>query len=418
MMRHTKILVLFMTVLAVGVLFIGCSSKKSGGKETITFLTMDAVNFRGRLEEFIREFNAANPQYEVVPTFSADIGQSFTTTMQSGKPSDITFIYSNAVVTYVGTNKVAQVPADFLSKHRRRMFDYVFEPVLFEGGVYGVPYNFFPSWGQIMYVDDHWKEAGVDPKSAKNWDEFMQLCQKVVKRDNAGKMIQAGFSAQRDEETYFINRMLQLGGIPFNSDGSAAFDNEIGRQALQNFVDVFKKYRVDEVEFGETIDSFRRGSVASTNGMPWFAAMLVKDTPDLHFSFMDTPRINENPNYWAFFQTWAHIVSKPAGEKAGVWAFLDYLLETDNMARWAEFAGEMPPVIEALEDPRVKDDPILSHFVDLMPYGVSKDIPQWLREEVLIAIRNMCQSVALGQVSLEEGLRQGAAEVTRLNRQR
>jgi ABC-type glycerol-3-phosphate transport system substrate-binding protein len=133
---------------------------------------------------------------------------------------------------------------------------------------------------------------------------------------------------------------------------------------------------------------------------------------------MDAPRINEKPSYWAFFQAWVHLVSKSAGEKEGVWAFLDYLLETDNMVRWAEFVGEMPPVIEALDDPRIKNDPILSHFVDLMEYGISKDISKWLTVEVHTAIENMCHEAALGRLSVEEALRQGAAEVTRLNRQR
>jgi multiple sugar transport system substrate-binding protein len=414
-----RILVIQAILLAAGgLVFAGGTKESSGGKERITFLTTDAVNFRGQLEDFIKEFNENNPQYEVIPNFSPDLGSLFVTGMQSDKAYDITFIWSNAIVSYLGSNKLAAIPESFLQKHRESMFDYSFATLSDKTGVYGVPYNFFPTWGQIMINDDLWSAAGVDPRTAKTWDEFMQLCQKVTKFDSSGKMIQAGFSYQRDEDLFFINRILQLGGIPFNPDGSAAFDNSIGKQALQYYLDIYNKWKVDDLQFGETIDSFKRGTVAAMNGMPWFAAILDKDTPNLKYSFIPAPPINDRPGYWGLFQVWAHAVSKKAENKQGVWAFLDYIVQPAQMTRWALFSGELPAVKAAANDPRVRADKILAPFVGDMQYGISKDIALWASQDVMDAIVDMMRSTALRQVTIDAGLTKGADEVTRLTRQR
>jgi multiple sugar transport system substrate-binding protein len=403
-------------LLSGGMLFAGGDKEKSGGKERITFLTTDAVNFRGQLEEFIKEFNAKNPQYEVVPNFSPDLGSLFVTGIQSNKAHDITFIWSSAIVSNLGSNKLAAIPETFLGKHGERIFDYAFDSLSDTTGVYGVPYNFFPSWGQIMINNDLWDAAGVDPTTAKTWDEFMQLCQKVTKFDSSGKMVQAGFSFQRDEDIYFINRILQLGGAPFNPDGSASFNNSIGKKALQYYLDFYNKWKVDDLQFGETIDSFKRGTVAAMNGMPWFAAILDKDTPHLKYRFIPAPPINDKPGYWGLFQVWAHAISKKAENKQGVWEFLDYILQHEQMTRWALFSGELPSVKSAVNDPRVQADKILSPFVMDMQYGISKDIARWAGDDVMDAMVNMMHSIVINQISIDDGLAQGAAEVTRLNK--
>ena len=178
---------LFVTIasifLCACMLFAG-GSKEDDGRQKITFLTLDAVNFRGQLEEFIEEFNAANPEYYVEATFAPDVEQLFVAGIQTGKAFDITFIYSNAVTPYLESGKLGEVPDWFMEKHRDEFYDYSFDSLISsDGSVLGVPYNYFPSWGQIMINVDLWEEAGVDPTQAKTWDEFMELCKKVTKYD-------------------------------------------------------------------------------------------------------------------------------------------------------------------------------------------------------------------------------------------
>ena len=410
---------LFVTIVSVFLcacmLFAG-GSKEDDGRQKITFLTLDAVNFRGQLEQFIEEFNAANPEYYVEATFAPDVEQLFVAGLQTGKSFDISFVISNAVTPYLESGKLGEVPDWFLEKHRDEFYDYSFDALVSsDGAVHGIPYNYFPSWGQIMINVDLWEEAGVDPTQAKTWDEFMELCKKVTKYDQSGRMIQAGFSAQRDEEVYFINRVLQLGGVPYNSDGSAAFDNEVGMKALQNYVDIFNTYGVDDMELGETIDSFRRGAVASMNGMPWFGAILDNDLPDLNYAFIDCPEMDELPNTWGLFQVWSHIVSKEAEDKEGVWAFLEYLIAPENTVRWSKFCGELSAVKSTQENPEIINDRLLAPFVEAMDLGVAGDVTLYTSEDVRDAIKDMLRSVVDGLVTPEEGLKAGAEEITRLN---
>jgi|GEM_PF-2993520 len=411
------VLIVTMTLISMNLFATGSSeSQSSSGKEQITFITLDAVNFRGQLEEYVAEFNASNEKYEVVATFAPEIDQVFLAGLQSGKAADITFIYSNAVTPYLESGKLGVIPDAVLSDIKNSMFDYSFDPVTNKSGqIVGIPYNYFPSWGKIMINEDLWAEAGVNPEDAKTWDDFMQLCKKVTKFDSNGKMIQAGFSAQRDEEVYFINRVLQLGGNPYNEDGSANFNNEIGKKALQSYTEIFLKYGVDDMEFGETIDSFKRGTVAAMNGMPWFASILDKDTPDLNYRFIDCPSFEGAENKWGLFQVWCHVVNPKSVEKEGVWEFLKFICSKDNAVKWSKFSGELSSVKAAVESEEIQNDVILSPFTGDMKYGVAGIIPLYTSEDVRDAIKDMLHSVTFGYATPEEALNAGATEVTRLN---
>ncbi|MDL2229848.1 extracellular solute-binding protein [Treponema sp. OttesenSCG-928-L16] len=415
-----KRIIAVLLILSAGIisLYAGGEGEQAGTKEKITFLTTDAVNFRGQLEEFIREFNASSSKYEVVGTFSGVVDDLFVTGLQSNKPHDITFVSIEGATPYMGTNRIGTLPESFIQKIKPTLYEYVMTTVTVDGKVYGVPYNFYPDWGQIMINDTLWAEAGVDPRSAKNWDEFMALCQKVTKFDSAGKMIQSGFSAERNSHSYFMDRIVQLGGIVFNDDGSAAFNNAIGKQAVQNYVDIYLKWKNDDPLFGGSIDSFKRGSVAAMRGMPWFASILDKDTPNLKYSFIPVPQFQNTEPLWPLASMWAHIISKQAEKKDGVWEFLEFLLEPERMVRWALYSGELPAVESAANDARIKQDKILAHFVDAMQYGVGTNVTYWASRDIRNVMASMLQSVIHGQSTIDDALAKAAAEVTRLNKQR
>lgn len=385
------------------------------GKQEVTFLTLDVVNFRGAMEEFITEFEEANPDIDIEPNFSSDLGTQVATGMETGTEPDIMFIWSPALVPYVRQKKLAEVPPEFESKLRDRVFDYSLIPMTNEGKLYGVPYNYYPSFGAIMYNVDLWDEAGIDPTKAEEWDELMALAQKVTKQDASGRITQAGFSAERDADAYFYAWVLQEGGAIFNSDGSAAFNSPAGENALQRYADIYLKWKVDHPEFGLTIDEFKKGTVAATNGMPWFASILDKDTPDLNWDFFLQPKINDSPRYWGFLEVWMHGVSTKAADKEGVWKFLDFLTTPEIAARWSAFSGELSPVKATLQDPRVTESPYLSVFVPLMEYGKAEGIVEWISSDVTEVLREiMPGSVIREQATVNQALEDAEKEVNRI----
>jgi ABC-type glycerol-3-phosphate transport system substrate-binding protein len=416
--RRFPVLALLVCITILPV-FAGGQAEKGGAakpaKQTVTMIALDVVNFRGALEGFIAEFNKDNPDVEVVATFSPQLTQTVLTELQSGNEHDVMMVTSNNMLPFVRQEKLAAVPADFEKKMRSELFAYSYVPLTYNGKIYGVPYNFYPTSGRIMYNPELWAKEGLDPKSAKTWDELMTLAQKLTKRDASGKMTQAGYSAERNRYTYFMAWILQFGGKPFNDNGSAAFDSEFGRQALSKYAEIYQKWMVDDPEFGLTTDQFKKGVVATTVGLPWFASILAKDTPNIKWAFLPMPQFNNSLPYWSHHQVWAHYISKKAAAKEGVWRFMNFLLTPDVSARWSGFSGELSPVKKTMEDKRVTESPFLGSFVPLMEYGKAEGISDWLSSDVMKVINTMLESVARKQATVDEAIKKAAAEVTRLN---
>jgi len=382
-------------------------------QQKVSFMTLDVVNFRPMLEQFIAEFEEANPDVDIEPIFTAELGQQAVTLIESGDEPDIIFMWSEGLINYIKQKRFSEIPENLARKMQDSMYPYVIEPVMVEGKFYGVPYNFFPGFSMIMYNIDLWEEVGIDPTTAKSWDEFMQMAQKVTKRDASGRITQVGFSAERNSDYYFIAFLLQLGGKPFNEDGTAAFDNELGRKALQLYADIYHKWQVDDAEFGLTADEFKKGRVASTVMGPWYGAIVAKDTPHIRFAYFKQPKISEEASLaWPLFEIWTHAVSKKAQNKDGVWRFLDYLTEPEVCARWSAFSGEFSTVIEARETPEVKNTPYLAPFAEIADLGVS--IVQWYSVDVQQALQEMTRSVAYGQATVDQAITTAAEEVNRI----
>jgi ABC-type glycerol-3-phosphate transport system substrate-binding protein len=402
------VLVLFV-VLSLGI------SAFAQQKQEVSFMTLDVTNFRPMLEEFIVEFEKANPDVDIVPIFTSELGQQAITAIESGNEPDIIFIWSEALIPYFWAKRFATIPEKLEKKMRDSMYPYAIEAVEVEGKLYGVPYNFYPSFSMIMYNVDLWKEVGIDPTTAKTWDEFMEMAQKVTKRDASGRMTQAGFSAERDAFNYFMGWLLQMGGKVFNDDGTAAFDNELGRKALQLYADIYHKWKVDDAEFGLTADEFKKGRVASTVMGPWYGSLVSKEAPEIKFGYFKQPKISEESSLaWPLFEVWTHVVSNKAQEKDGVWRFLDYLTKPDVCARWSAFSGEFSTVAETREHPDIVNSPYLGPFIEVLDFGVSTNITTSMLEEVMTALQNMCRGVAYGQFAVDEAISETAREINRI----
>jgi len=419
--RMTKLmtgaLVLCMAIIVAAPVFSGGKGESSAAGSKITFLTLDAVNFRGQLETFISEFQQVNPGVTIEADFNGDPGTTFVTAIESGTAPDITFLWSGALIPYVQQKRLAQVPEAFESKLKANIYDYALIPVSNDGKLYGIPYNFYPSFGEIMYNKDIISKSGIDPSTAKTWDELMQMAQKMTLRDASGKITQAGFSAERDADSYFMSWVLQAGGKIFNDDGTAAFDNAIGRAALQRYADIFLKWKVDSADFGKTTDEFKKGTVAMTNGMPWFASILAKDTPNLPFDFFRTPTINGADPLWPLFEVWMFSVSQKAANNNTVWQFLEFLTDPERSARWSQFSGEIAAVKGATKFPQLSESAFLKPFLPLMPYGRSKNVLKWLSSDVTDVLRTtMPQSVIFGQATVDEAIKAAVAEINRINK--
>ncbi len=389
-------------------------------KQTVTFMALDVTNFRGALEDFIAEFEKENPDVDIVANFTPQLGTQFLSMFQANNLDDITFISSARIVPLLSSGKLAPLPDDLAARLHDTLWPSALGAVTRDGKLYAVPYNFYPNSGIVMYNEKLWADAGVDPADAKTWDEFMALAQKVTTRDASGHMTQSGFSGQQEQFTIYLAWLLQLGGKPFNEDGTAAFNSEAGRTALQLYADIYQKWKVDDYEFGKTVDEFNQERAASTMIGPWYESILAKDHPNIKIGHVTQPPLPgvdpSQPLYWALIETWAHLVSPEGAKKEATWRFIDFLLRPDIAARWSQFSGEMTTVKAAADLPEVKDTVYIAPYVPALEYGVEENVTEYLSSDVVDALTTMLESVARGQATVQDALDTAERDVNRLTK--
>jgi len=407
------------TLIAAGAMALASlGSAFAQEKQTVTFMAYDVVNFRGALEQFITEFEAKNPDVHIVANFTPDLMTQFLPLLQAGNLNDITFITSAAFVPYLSSGRLEPLPDEYAAKLKTILQPAALAPVTRGDKMYAVPYNFYPNSGVIMYNKALWDAAGLDPSTAKTWEEFMTLAQGVTKHDASGAMTQSGFSAQQEPVTMYFAWLLQYGGKPFNDNGTAAFNSEAGKKALQTYADLYQKWKVDDYEFTATVQGFNQGQVASTMIGPWYDSIVSKDHPNINVGHTVQPPLPgtdpKKPPYWVLQETWSHLVSAQGAKKEATWRFINFLLQPEIAARWSQFSGEMPTVIEALNKPEVVKTPYIAPYVEALSYGSTDDVARYLSSDVLTALQNMLEKVARGQSSIDDALAQAETEVNRL----
>ena len=106
--------------------------------------------------------------------------------------------------------------------------------------------------GNIYYNKTLWSEAGLtDADIPTTWDEFIQVAQKLTKTDGS-KMTQAGFNFNGGAYSAIYQGLnYQKGELLFSEDGKKAnYNNDVTKENMQFLKDLYDKYKVGSVDFG------------------------------------------------------------------------------------------------------------------------------------------------------------------------
>ena len=179
--------------------------------------------------------------------------------------------------------------ADALAPYPDDMFDW--------NSLISTPYNQSPETGkvytsdfcfycsQLYYNKDLLAAEGIkETDIPKDWDTFIEMAKQLTKRDDGGKLTQAGFSMNDywAREWTWQDLVYQGGGWLFNEDGTEAlWNSEEGVRALKFIQDVYHTSKVDDAEFLEQGEAFGNGTAAFYLNMGYTAGGIDSTYPQL-----------------------------------------------------------------------------------------------------------------------------------------
>ncbi len=189
----------------------------------------------------VAEFERQNPNIDIDAREGKMDPQTFQAKLAGGQLEDVFYVYFTDPAALIAKRQVADISKylkDFpVTSQIKPEVLRVFQDD--KGATYGLPYKNY-SLG-LLYNRDLFAKAGLDPNSPpKTWAEVRTAAKKIagLGKDYVGY---GDYSKNNTGGWHFTAELYSVGGeMAVNEGGTwkAAFNNELGRQVLQNLKDM------------------------------------------------------------------------------------------------------------------------------------------------------------------------------------
>ena len=245
------VFLLVLSIVLPMALFVTCSRQQQqqeqpAGPVNLTVWTHEDAN-RTRIEEqYIKEFEAANPNIKIERTTqsSTKLIELVQTAFAANQGPDIFNLSIEDEYAYIANGRVAPVNyeaagykdrADLLNAYDRGFL----EPVIVGNDVYGLPLE-ITNW--CVYLNKNiFRSAGLDPDRdyPKTWEDMVAISEKLVVR-NGDIITRRGFDFRYPYYLVdFVPMVEQLGGELISADGKTAI---VGDEAWLAFLRFMREW--------------------------------------------------------------------------------------------------------------------------------------------------------------------------------
>lgn len=367
MRKTTSVMAGLAAVCALVIAACGGSSSSSGGsangpvKGEISFLAPEysdhtAGYWRDLISRFEKKYPGAKVNLQTVSW--TDINQKITTLVSTNQAPDI--LNLDAYANFAG-DKLLLPANDVLSAKTQSDFITKFaDNGQYQGTQYGIP--FVGSVRALFYNKDIFKKAGIS-QPPKTWDELRADAKKISATGETGYGMPLGPEEAQAEFSLF---MWGNGG-DWMSGGKFDITKPQNVQALQFMNELANQDKVTEPNPGTTNRTdlwkvFGAGKIGMVMGSNFYPVLLKEQNPKLNYGVAPVPVNGSHPpvtlgveDYLMAFNTTKH--------KSVVKAFLDFVFQTDNYAKFIKTEGFLP-VTKSVSKSVAASNPQQKLFID------------------------------------------------------
>ncbi|MCG3148471.1 MAG: hypothetical protein PCFJNLEI_01915 [Verrucomicrobiae bacterium] len=320
----------------------------------ITYVGRGGGPVSGALDDAVREFESANPQYRVVSGQSASRGQTedptrFLVSVAGGMPPDV-ILFDRYAVTEWAARGAFHPLDDFVAKDRacgrpdaiipEEFFDSCWNEVVYRDpltgatGVYGIPEKVDNR--ALFYNKDLLKRGGYE-EPPKTWEELEEMAVKLTEKDSGGRLTRLGFAPNEGNSWLYLYGWMN-GGQFMSADGRRCTLNDpqvVG--ALEWMTGVY-----DRLGGAEQVNAFK-STFQGGDLDPFITGKLVMKI-DGFWQITDTiAQFGRNVNYGiarppipaaelasgsktcSWVSGWCYAIPSSAKNKEAAWEFIRFL---------------------------------------------------------------------------------------------
>ncbi len=328
------------------------------------------------------EFAKTKPGVEVNVLSSSlrEMEQKLSAAIPTGTGPDIFDIGSGISLKFIEAGLLDANPADVDGYLKGGAWNkFTVDWFSLKGKTYGLPIiegRASMYWNRAMF-----KEAGIAGPPT-TYGELMEAAKKLTKVDATGKMTRSGVSMRLSGQGSGITEKFRFvlepaGGSLLVQTPSGkwrnGFDNDAGRKALQFYVDVVQKDKVDDPKVPHDAAAFANGQTAMLFREAWVIGEIKKTNPSLDYGVAPIPRWDASGPYKGIVQPWGVYVNGKSKEKATCWDFLKFLTQPANALKITEMTGWGSARNGVDWSPLLKQTPQFEVFVnppkDVIPFA-------------------------------------------------
>lgn len=427
-------------MLAAGIALSGCGGSKPAenkpaeekpavkeeplNNEQIEFWFAIGGKGQEMIKSLAEKFNNSQTEVKVTPVYQGDYyanHQKMSTAIAAGSVPALSMVEVASLAFFSENGALADLNTLIADKDYIADFhEGLMKEANYKGKLTSIPFN---RSTPILYINSTiLKEAGLDPKGPKNWDELRDWAKKLtVVKD--GKVERWGFLTPVD--IWFYEAMvLQAGGTILSNDGKkATFNDAAGQAALQYWVDLIHTDKVMEMPQGEKYNAWDVTTNALTSGK---AAMIYSTTGRLNSHIKGGKDKGFEINT-AFLPAGKAGYATPTGganlvvmakasrnqQRAAV-KFIQFLTNPENAAEFSKATGYIPVTKKAVASMAdfLKATPQYQVAIDQLKYAQPR--PQHpAYSEMQEAIMKALQVAVLKEKPVNTALDEAAALVTK-----
>ncbi len=364
----------FMVFTLIIILIIGTTVTGFAEKLTLWDWHQPRMNLTQEyIDQYIQENPGVDFEYQIIGW--EDYWTKLMAGLAGGNVPDIASFHNSQTMVFL--NHLEPYPED-----RFPMDEMKEKYINFEGGfVFDDNFYFYPVGimsGLIFYNKVMWENAGLtEADIPKTWDEFADLAKELTLYDGNGNVRVAGFAPNGILGVFWADLNYQKGGFLFNEDGTATvWNEEAGIEALEYVEKLINDYKVTEPGFLSFTEAMGTESAAMVYSWSWMKGWLDTNYPDLKYGVFRLPtfdgKLAPGPVARNNHETgFAVMKGAPSANKKEAFKFLEWLFEeTDYSVRLNLVLGTAPANKDLLDDPRIKNDPVISELAQQVPYTI------------------------------------------------
>lgn len=299
-------------------------------------------------EKMAADYRRANPNVEIsILTHPLrDFERKLAATIPADTAADILEISTYALQRFIEAGFIpANPPATDTFLKGRAYPDAMKTINTYQRKSYGVP--FFQGRQVLFWNIKMFQEAGLT-RAPQTWDELIDYCQKLTRKDAAGRLTRAGISLRLfgggsgvGEKWWFW--LYPAGGtiIEQRPGGKyrAGYGNQAGRDALKLYVDLVHKYRCDDPTLKRDAEAFALEQAAMFTRESWVIGFVRSNNPGLLYTAALLPKSRR----WGTIINPVNFYVTRSSRNADVaWDFINFMLRPENQQQLLEMTGWMP----------------------------------------------------------------------------